>query len=773
MEMEKWSLLSPPRGHRCFKNNKEAARNRLTGKSLVRAVVVSFAVMGGVSFWGAGTAHALVGDGSNASHDESTKTTTVTTGNTNLVNGTVYGNSADETGIALPSVATAEGYTVNMDGGNVNRLYGGYAESTDGNATASSNIVNFSGGSVRQISAGYAFTNEGKALASGNTLNISGGILRGPFVAGGEAASWSTAEASSNTINISATTLKTTYSGGQQEPESEDPDGTEIVGGLANDLASSGISLVAKNNVINLLTSGMTCDGNITLMGYKFYGTGTHSGNTLNVFGKNITVYGVKNFENMNFFLPADTASGDTMLTVTGTANLTGTTLGAAPQAGLDLNVGDTVNLLTAGTLTTDDTLATLNTEQTLAKATVPASISTDNNYTFNITKSANSIIATVTSKSSSSDSGGSDSGNSGSGSSGSGGSGSGSSASGGNGSSGSSSGSTTANTLPERTKSLAETMAGSVSLLNGGVDMTVGQSFDNAAAAVEAEKAESGGGQQGAAAASGFAPFATIGGSNMRAKSGSYVATKGWGIDVGFAREVKNKQGKLLFGPMVGYGRGNYDSYLDSGVHGSGKTSFWSLGLMAKQMNNDGLYYEGSIRGGKVKSDYYSGNFNNGKTDMNASYDTSSSFFAAHLGIGKVFDLSHANKLDTYLKYYYTHQGGDRVTISSNVGNPETFDFDSVNSSRLRVGLRFTHALNQRQEVYTGLAYQYEFDGDARATYNGNSTPSPSIKGSSGMLELGFRTKVSSNMDLDLSVNDWVGKQRGVNAQLGMQWKF
>ena len=40
-------------------------------------------------------------------------------------------------------------------------------------------------------------------------------------------------------------------------------------------------------------------------------------------------------------------------------------------------------------------------------------------------------------------------------------------------------------------------------------------------------------------------------------------------------------------------------------------------------------------------------------------------------------------------------------------------------------------------------------------------------------MMELGFRTKVSSNMDLDLRVNGWAGKQRGVNAQLGMKWKF
>ena len=625
---------------------------------------------------------------------------------------------------ASGKIASASSNEVEIsDGGTVGtgynpHIYGGVAYSTSGNditGTANFNKVSIKSAVGGDVYGGRVYLAGNNAIANSNTVDIyktvSGDVYGGyALLTGGGSAT-----ASNNTVNI--------YGGGVKA-------GSAIRGAYVE---VSGENKKATDNAVNLLASGLDLTG-VSLFGYDTnYGDISHSGNTLNVCGKNITVGSIQNFDNVNFFLPADTASGDTMLTAN-TANLTNTELGAAAQAGLNLNVGDKVNLLTTtGALTTDSEL------KIAASVTSPASISTDNSYTFGIAKSGdNTIIATVTDKkiSSSDDNGGS--GNS--------------------------------TTLLERTKSLAETMAGSISMLNGGLDMTVNKSFDNAAAAVEAEQARGADGQMGATAVNGFTPFATIGGSNMRAKSGSYVDTKGWGIDVGFAREVKNKQGKLLFGPVVGYGRGNYDSYLDSGVHGSGKTRFWSLGLMAKQMNDDGLYYEGSIRGGKVKSDYYSGNFAVG---MNASYDTSSSFFAAHLGVGKVFDLSHANKLDAYLKYYYTHQGSDRVAISSNIGPTQTFNFDSINSSRLRLGVRFIHALNERQDVYTGLAYQYEFDGDARATYNGKSTPSPSIKGSSGMMELGFRTKVSSNMDLDLSVNGWAGKQRGVNAQLGMQWKF
>lgn len=794
---------------------------------MARAVVVSLAVLGGVSFCGAGAVYA----NATVTHDENTKTTTVATGADPVVD--VYGNSAN--GTSNPGAAEADGYTVGMSGGEIYIAYGGRGyNASSGDTTAVNNKANISGGTVSQsVYGGHAYG--GNATAENNEVNISGEATVGSDgnyggISGGRAegsnqgtgtansnkvtisdgakigvnnpennifggyayANGNGATAEKNTVNITGGTFSNTFVyGGWVSAANNTATATgnivNIYGGSFTNSSTvygakvGGSTGIVKDNVINLWNSNMNL-ANLYLHGYDAAqaDTVTHSGNTLNVYGKNITVKWVEKFDNVNFFLPADTASGDTMLTVKGTANLTGTTLGAAAQVGLNLEIGDTVNLLTTtGALNTDSEL------NIAASVTAPASISTDNKYTFAITKSGDkNIIATVTDKKVSNSDNNSDtgSGNSNSGgNSASGGNGTsgGSSTSGGNsnsGSNGNSGGNNTSgssNTLPERTKSLAETMAGSISLLNGGMDMTVGQSFDNAAAAVEAEQSRGAEGQIVPTTVNGFVPFATIGGSNMRAKSGSYVDTKGWGIDVGFARELKNRQGKLLFGPLVGYGRGNYDSYLDNGVHGSGKTSFWSLGLIAKQVNHDGLYYEGSIRGGRVKSDYYSDNFFNGMPGMDARYDTSSNFFAAHLGIGKIFDLSHANKLDTYLKYYYTHQGGDRVAISSNIGPTQTFDFDSVSSSRLRLGMRFIHALNERQDIYTGLAYQYEFDGDARATYNGQSTPSPSIKGSSGMLELGFRTKVSSNMDIDLNVNGWTGKQRGVNAQLGMKWKF
>ena len=311
----------------------------------------------------------------------------------------------------------------------------------------------------------------------------------------------------------------------------------------------------------------------------------------------------------------------------------------------------------------------------------------------------------------------------------------------------------------------MVETRAASTTILNAGADMLAGQGFQQAANAI-AQAAESGDGQ---GTAGSMTPFAAIGTGSLRAESGSYVDAKSWAINVGFAKEINNRQGKLLWGPLVEYGRGSYDSYLDNGTHGEGNSSYWGLGLMARQTNHDGLYYEGSLRAGRMKADY-SGNLAAG---LNANYDTSSTYFAAHLGIGKVFAVKNGDNVDAYLKYFYSRTGSDDVTIHSNLKD-DRYHFDSVTSNRIRLGFRYNHPLNDKSKLYAGLAWQYEFDGEARATYNGMSTPSPSLKGSSGMAELGWQVKPgNAPLTLGLGVTGWAGKQQGVTASLKVNWEF
>ena len=596
--------------------------------------------------------------------------------------------------------------TVYINGGQVTNVYGG---STDGSeeASANDNKVYINGGQVENVYGGSAQN----GAANNNTVTISGGTISErteyyAYIRGG----YGSTSASNNTITIkSAASIS---------------ENTYIYGGVADPRR---VNSTAADNTVNILKA-------ISVQGlYGGLSSEKPTGNTLNIAAKGVTTGSVDYFQNMNFYLPSDIAKDDTMLTVNGSSatDVQGVTFGVAALSGVKLVKGDTVNLITnPNGLTTDDTLKTTD-SATLAKASFLSanSLTTDDAYELSISKKdANTIIATVdnvTEKKA------------------------------------------PAEVVDDIKKSPVETRAGVVTLLNAGTDMLVGQGMASAADAAAAER--SGNNAAAAPRAGGFAPFAAVGLGNLRAKSGSHVDTKSIGLNLGFAREIENKSGKLLVGPVVEYGHGSYDSYQDNGITADGKSSYWGIGVIAKQTNHNGFYYEGSIRAGRTKSDYGSDNV---KPGTHVSYDSSATYWALHLGAGKLVDIGHSNTLDYYGKYFYSHTGSDSAFLN---GANETANFDAVNSHRIRLGARLTHALNEKNKIYGGLAWQYEFKGDARATYSvSGEAPSPSVKGSSGMIELGWQVKPGkSPMTIDLGVTGWVGKQRGITANLQANWTF
>ncbi|MBE6101042.1 MAG: autotransporter outer membrane beta-barrel domain-containing protein [Selenomonas ruminantium] len=666
------------------------------------------------------------------------------------------------------SIIASGGYNINgyakknkitINGGEVGMGFGGFIEPT-GSSTgeAYDNTVYVYGGTIGDLAGGQ--TENGNTY--NNTVNVSGGTIGntlGPAtVAGGIATGGG--NATGNTVNLY--TLN-----------------DNIIGNIYGGLAIAGTS---ENNTLNFL--GTANLPNAILEGDTIQ--------TINVLSKDNHVQDITgNVKNMNFFLPVGTIANDTMLTIdsaAGTTNLIGTKYYVSARSGLSLDVGDKVTLIKNGSETTLSQY--LNTDSDLAVAskvtvTVPTSITKDTRYTFSIEKDVidtngnpHSIIATVTAKTASSGGGG---------------------------------GTTVIPTpttatpttpttpttpatpatpattpttptvtppttpepvtpapsseptsLPQRTRSLTETRASMTTLLNGGSDFLIDKGMDEAeSVAIDPEISVVYGR---------LVPFAVLGGGSLDIDSGAQVDLKTFYANLGLTKEIKNRQGSLYLGPIFEYGRGNYDSYMDNGVHGWGTGHYTGAGFFARQRNHDGLYYEGDVRIGRVTADY-KGVLADG---LYADYTTSGTYIAAHLGIGKIFPLNKKDTLDTYLKYFFSHTNSDDVNIHSNLDD-ETFHFDSVNSHRLRIGARYYHTLNERSKLYAGLAYQYEFNGEARGSHNGLYTPAPSLKGGSGMAELGWQAKPSkdSPMTVDLGVTGWAGKQQGVMGRLKVSWSF
>ena len=313
--------------------------------------------------------------------------------------------------------------------------------------------------------------------------------------------------------------------------------------------------------------------------------------------------------------------------------------------------------------------------------------------------------------------------------------------------------------TATDESKSPVETRAAQAAFLNRGADLLVSDGL------LQAENASR---SDDAAAKGEWSAFFAMQGGKYRYNTGSHVDSRGFNAILGVAREIKNSKGKLVYGFAGEYGKGKYDSYYEN-MRGEGDNDYKGASIFLRQKDAKGMYYEGSLRIGRTKADYTSRDFT-GYEGTAVKYDSSSNYWGAHLGLGKAFKLAGKNELDVSLRYFYSRTGGDSARLTTG----ETYDFSAVNSHRLRLGAKIIHAFNEESKGYFGAYYEREFNGDAKAAIAGYSTVAPSLKGNSGIFELGWlHQPKKSNFTLNLGITAACGTQRGFIGKMGLMWKI
>ena len=713
------------------------------------------------------------------------------------VNGIVYGGKG---------VTRSKENDVKISDSTIKKnVYGGYADN-DKNGSAEKNEVAIgAGGKVSEdIYGGYAThnTNENKVSitngaevgqsvfggfsekadsknnevllngASGVTANIAGGVaLKGNSednkvniakstvnmnVYGGYGAK----DSIGNIISITdgSSVNKNVYGGYSFKGNSMDNTVTidnstvneNVYGGYTE--SDGAISEKIQNNKV-IFKNGAKIKGDV-YGGYDDKSKANIINNTLEIVGKDNEARTIQNFDKLNFFITKDLIANDTMLKVTDTALINNAEIKAGVELGTKLNENDKINLITAGALKAENiTTGTLT----------DGLINIDKGIKVAIGPDGNKLVGVINGTTPPGGGGTTPPGGGGTTPPGGGGTtppgGGGTTPPGGGGTTTPGGGGTTpgAGSLyaAADAKSPVETQSAALTMLNLGHDLLTTAGYENAALAVDGEEEGS------------VNPFITMSANNQKIDTGSHVDLKAWNMNLGFAKKINNNSGKLIIAPVIEYGRGSYDSYLDNGTHGDGDAHFWGAGLMAKQLNDDGLYYEGSLRAGRMSTDYQSA------VAGGIKYDSDATYYAAHLGMGKVVQLNDKDTIDYYGKLFYTRQQGDKVTV----GTGATYDFDATTSLRTRLGARYTHQLSEKNAFYAGLAWQHEFDGESNAivatTLGSASAPAPSMKGDTGIMELGWRVNNSDKFELGLGVNGSVGKQKGVGFNLSLNFSF
>ena len=273
----------------------------------------------------------------------------------------------------------------------------------------------------------------------------------------------------------------------------------------------------------------------------------------------------------------------------------------------------------------------------------------------------------------------------------------------------------------------------------------------------------------QGAEA--GVSTFATVSGNSSKYDTGSYVDINGWNGIVGVANTKDLSAGKFSYGAFFENGGGNYNTcneFNGASFRGDGDVVYNGGGVLMRYEQDSGVYTEASLRAGTAKnevSNVLSDIYNN-----LYGYKTENAYYGAHIGIGKIFKLDNGKAWDVYGKYFHTHHEGDSVKIAGDV-----FEFDSVDSDKLRIGARFSEQQGAKLASYYGLAWEYEFSGDAGGTANHHAMYTPSLEGSTVIGEVGFRytPDKASPWYFDANIKGYVGMQEGISGSVQAVYSF
>lgn len=687
--------------------------------------------------------------------------------NSVTITGGTVGGAEIAGGWGDASSSVVNGNTVTISGATIqSNVYGGYS---GGGGEANGNAVSITGGAIASASSlvgGYS--KNGTANANEILVNVTGFTQDDSYtLTGGQGA----AEASENSVTLQAGTVSAIYgghssagdalenhvtiTGGQVNWDtrggfsngagSADDNIVEISGGSVGSVyggwslggAAGGNQVIISGGTVRGANGGTITGGRgdggdainntVTIMGSADvtgvmitggFGSGdVFSGNTFNLKTK-ASISQLSNFEYLNFYLPGDFKAGDTLLEVTGTAYLTensgGTGRSSIVNVGIDgnsptLKGGDQMVLIDAGRLIVNSEL-----NETAAGYGKQGSTL---DYLFNITAKGDKLLATVQSAK-----------------------------------------------VDESAKALSEGFVSSLATATQGSDLAAGEGLGQAV---------------GAASITGMGTFSATSAGSLRYKTGSSVDVNSISIMIGLAFGNDLEGGRrLTFGPFFEYGTGSYDTHNSFAgsisVNGKGDTDYIGGGILGRLDFAEGdsghFYTEFSARMGRTNNEYNSSDLlaNSGQ---NARYDSSSSYFGLHASLGYIWNLGEKTLLDLYGKYFWTHQGGDSVKLST--GDP--IEFEDADSHRLRAGARLSYQANDYIAPYVGAAYEHEFDGKAQASTYGYAIEAPDMKGGTGIGELGFTLKPSSDspVSFDLGVQGYTGLREGVTGSLMIKFEF
>ena len=653
-------------------------------------------------------------------------------------------------GYARAGSAVASNNQVSISDSNLgdwSYVFGGYAEGV-GSAIATNNVVsiiNLASDKDFLVIGGEAnlYSNESVArtLISDSTVSILASFDNEDSVGFDQVSS----QANNNKVYLSEVKLKNStvvggYAGGDSSTFSQANDNVvEIDGGSITDSRIVGGQVIgqgeASNNLV-ILRNSPELDGTSLVGGGGYISDGvpkpellnlgaihtlvdnTFLDNTLEIHGIGITAAQVINFQTYRFVLPNAIEDGSSVLTLESN-NPT-----EISNSDIQIAVEGGSRILSSGTQVT-----LLANEQGISAQNLPTNVKATQGstivYDFALTTNSvspevrsdwvNSVVATVRGAS-----------------------------------------------AKPQAKSLSEGWLAGTALIRQGADLAVAEAMRTIQEMGRLE----------------YATFGAILGGTSRYDTGSHIDLDSVVLTAGAVVGNELEVGRLSLGAFLEYGNGFYDTHNSfsgmSSVDGDGDAWYAGVGVLGRMDFNGSdkahFYTEGSARIGRLHNDFDSADLRD-ISGVIAQYDDSVTYYGMHIGFGYELQVTDRVDADFYGKYFWTHQQSADTGLSTG----EDLHFDSIDSSRVRLGAEVKQAVSEHVLWRAGLAFEYEFDGKVGAKTNGLRISDPSLEGSSGIAQLQVQVKPSTSqpLEINLGVQGYVGQREGISGAASMVYRF
>jgi hypothetical protein len=268
---------------------------------------------------------------------------------------------------------------------------------------------------------------------------------------------------------------------------------------------------------------------------------------------------------------------------------------------------------------------------------------------------------------------------------------------------------------------------------------------------------------------------FTVFSGGTSRYQSGSHVDVNEFAALIGYGKKFEMSVGKFTAAAFCEGVFGSYKTHNTfagiGDVTGSGDTKGFGGGIFCRLDFNGSekghFYGEGTAHIGKI-------NYSFGSSDMvdaagrKASYSSEDPYYGLHGSLGYIGKISDNAHWDLYGKCLLMHKEGKISTLSTG----EKIVFKDASSQRVIAGLKLARFVSDTTKIYVGGAHSYEFAGKINAQIQGLDVETPSLRGSTEILEVGIANKWSDNF-VDFAIQGYAGKRSGISAAIYLEHSF